>query len=297
MVISESELETWSHQGSIGLSSSTYESVRNALNVALNLANGKNFEVYVQGSYKNDTNIRGDSDVDIVVQLNSSFQYDFLSMTEDERTRFRQAYKNDATYLWNDFRSDVLDSLRNHYSASFVSEGNKSIKIAGNSSRLKADVIVCLQYRKYQNFEADGNEKYVEGIVFYTKNGNICEISFPKKHYENGLKKNKDTAGWYKPTVRMFKNIRTVLVDRNVIQKDSVPSYFLECLLYNVPNSEFRASFQTTFCNVVNWLNQTNLSGLVTQCELSKIFGQSSDCWSENSARQFIQSLINLWNG
>jgi len=297
MVLSESELETWSHQGSIGQSSSTYESVRNALNVALNLSNGKNFEVYIQGSYKNDTNIRGDSDVDIVVQLNSTFQYDYLSMTEDEKKRFHQVYKAEATYLWNDFRVDVLNSLRSHYGTSSVIEGNKSIKILGNSSRLKADLIVCLQYRKYQNFEPDGNEKYVDGIVFYTRNGNIREVSFPKKHYENGLTKNKETTGWYKPTVRMFKNIRGVLIDRNVIQKDSVPSYFLECLLYNVPNNEFRTSYQTTFCNAVNWLAQTNLSSMITQCELSKLFGLSSDYWSEDSAKQFIRSLITLWNG
>jgi hypothetical protein len=297
MVLSESELEIWTHQGSVGLSSSTYDSVRNALNVALNVANGKNFEVYLQGSYKNDTNIRGDSDVDIVIQLNSTFQYDYLSMTEEEKGRFHQVYKKDATYLWNDFRDDVLKSLRNHYDVSSVTEGNKSIKIAGNSSRLNADVLVCLQYRKYQSFNTTENEKYVEGIVFYTKNGNFREISFPKRHYENGLNKNKVTNGFYKPTVRMFKNIRGVLVDRSILQRESVPSYFLECLLYNVPNSAFQGSFQNIFVNAVNWLNQANLTGMVTQCEFSNIFGQSSDNWSEDSARHFIRSLINLWNG
>lgn len=297
MVLSELELETWSHQGSTGLSSSSYESVRNALNVALNLASGKSFEVYLQGSYRNGTNIRGDSDVDIVVQLNSAFQYDYLSLTEEEKRRFHQKYTTEAKYLWKDFRNDVLDSLRNHYGVSSVTEGNKSIKILGNSSRLEADVVVCMQYRKYQNFDPTGNEKYVEGIVFYTTNGNVCEISYPKRHYENGVKKNDDTNGWYKPAVRMFKNIRGVLVDRGNIGRGLAPSYFLECLLYNVPNNEFQTSFQTTFYNLVNWLFRANLNSMVTQCELSNLFRGSNDRWSETAATQFIQSLVALWNG
>lgn len=296
MVLSELSLETWSHQGSTGLSSSSYESIKNALNEALNLANGKDFEVYVQGSYKNDTNIRGDSDVDIVVQLNSTFEYDFLSMSEEDKNRFRQKYKTEAKYLWNDFRNDVLNFLRNHYGAASVTEGNKSIKIAGNSSRLEADVIVCLQYRKYQNFDTVGNERYVEGIVFNSRNG-MHEISFPKKHYENGVKKNQETNGRFKPATRIFKNARAYLADRNVFQRDIVPSYFLECLLYNVPNSAFQGSLQQTFCNILNWLNQNDIVVCHTQDELSNIFGQSADKWSENNARQFIRAAINLWNG
>ena len=79
MAIPESQLETWAKQGAITTAKSTADSVKNALNSYNNWPNGIDFEVYLQGSYKNDTNIRGDSDVDIVAQLNSTF-YSNLSV-------------------------------------------------------------------------------------------------------------------------------------------------------------------------------------------------------------------------
>ena len=39
---------------------------------------------YLQGSYRNDTNIRGDSDVDLVLELNSVFKHDASVLSEYE---------------------------------------------------------------------------------------------------------------------------------------------------------------------------------------------------------------------
>lgn len=297
MVIPETQLETWSHQGSVEAASATYESVRTALYAGTSVIRDKNFEVFLHGSYKNDTTIRVDSDVDVVAQLNASFEHDYSGLSEDERRLFQQTYPSEATYLWTTFRTDVLNSLRNHYQSSTVSEGNKSLKIAGGSSRLEADVIVCLQYRKYESFRASDDQKYVEGIVFYTKNENYRVISFPKVHYENGTKKNSDTNGWYKPTVRMFKNARAFLVDRDTISQDLAPSYFLECLLFNVPNSEFGGNYQTTFYNILKWISEANLNTFVSQDRQSLIFDNPFGGWSLDHAKRFIDSLVTLWNG
>ena len=43
------------------------------------------------------------------------------------------------------------------------------------------------------------------------------------------------------------------------------PSYFVECLLYNAPDSAFQSSFQGTYRSVVNWLVQADLDRLVCQ--------------------------------
>jgi hypothetical protein len=296
MVIPETQSETWSHQGSVDAASATYESVRTALYAGTSVIKDENFEVFLHGSYKNNTNIRGDSDVDVVVQLNSIFEYDCSVLIEDEKRLFHQAYPSEPTYSWTAFRTDVLNSLRNHYQSSTVSEGNKSLKIAGGSSRLEADVIVCLQYRKYESFRASHGQKYVEGIVFYTKNENYRVISFPKVHYDNGTKKNNGTNGWYKPTVRMFKNARAFLVDQGIISQDLVPSYFLECLLFNVPDREFGGNYQTTFYNILNWISRADLSTFVSQDRQSLIFDSPFGSWSLDHAKRFIDSLITLWN-
>jgi hypothetical protein len=105
---------------------------------------GKNYEIYLQGSYKNSTNIRGDSDVDIVVQLNTTFYHNSNQLSTIERELF-QAQHSDATYSWNEFKSDLTSVLRDYFGRAAVSVGNKSIKIAGGNVRLPADVVPCAQ--------------------------------------------------------------------------------------------------------------------------------------------------------
>ena len=62
MGIPEAQLETWSHQGAIAGSSSTYATMKNALESATAPYIGKSYKVFLQGSYGNDTNIWSSSD-------------------------------------------------------------------------------------------------------------------------------------------------------------------------------------------------------------------------------------------
>ena len=297
MAIPESQLVTWSHPGAITTAIATHESIRNALAANTSHIRDMDYEVYLQGSYKNSTNIRGDCDVDIVVQLNSTYCRDLSSLSEEERILYEQN-RSAATYSWEDFRRDVLQALRNYYRSTNVSEGNKSLKVSGGSGRLPADVIVCIQYRKYRRFHSFSDEEYIEGIAFYSRNDGRLIVNYPKQHYTNGVRKNaqSSTKGWYKPTVRVFKNLRTYLVDHGNIMEDLAPSYFLECLIYNVPNGQFDGDYQETFCNVVNWLNNANFNNFMCQNGLLRLFGGLPEQWSEESARKLIATLINLWN-
>lgn len=294
MGIPESQLETWSHQGAVTTSKNTHESIRTALK-SYEWADRVKFDVYLQGSYRNSTNIRGDSDVDVVVQLNPHFYEDISALPENEKNLYQAAY-SDAAYSWKDFRADVLIALRDHYKASAVSEGNKAVKVAKGSNRLPSDVVICLNYRKYLRFHSTSDQQCVEGIAFHTLKENRLVINFPKLHYDNGTKKNSETSGWYKPTVRVFKNVRTYLIDRNVITKDLAPSYFLECLIYNVPDEKFGSNYQNTFCNVVNWLVDVDFDGFTCQNEQLPLFGNTLEQWSIYNAKKLIQKSIELWN-
>lgn len=42
---------------------------------------------------------------------------------------------------------------------------------------------------------------------------------------------------------RILKNMREKLKDKNLITPDVAPSYYLEGLLYNVPNEDFGTSY------------------------------------------------------
>jgi hypothetical protein len=186
MPIPESQFERWSNQGAVTTAKQTHESIRIALD-SYNWPNGKP-EVYLQGSYKNNTNIRGDSDVDVVVQLNSIFR---SNLTEAQKQRFGVTK---ATYSWYDFREDVKKALKEYYGSSKIQEGKKTLKV--QTSYLPADVVVCIQYRKYPS-NANSVDNYVEGMTFYVPSECFWIVNFPKLHYQNGVEKNQRTNGWY----------------------------------------------------------------------------------------------------
>lgn len=281
MAIPESQLETWSHQGAVATAKATADSVKNALNACDSWPDGIDFEVYLQGSYKNDTNIRGDSDVDVVTQLNTSF---YSNLSEDQK---RILGITPVSYGWSNFRADVLEALRDYYGQDQIIEGNKSLKVKAGNSRLPVDVVVCSQYRRYKSVS---NYDYIEGMCFWSRNDSRQIINYPKIYYDNGVSKHQNSDQWYKPIVRLFKN------SRSYISGDSTPSYFLECMLYNVLDSNFGTNYQDTFCSIVNWLNKADLDSFICQNGQLKLFGMTPEQWDTTQAQEFINNLISLWN-
>lgn len=286
----------WSHQGSTVLAKNTYNSIRSDLESSKSALKDINFEIYLQGSYGNDTNIRGDSDVDIVIELKSSFWPNITKLTPEQQLNFSYTYL-ETQYSYEIFYKNILETLVQNYGSN-VSTGTKSIKIAPNNHRLKADVIPCLEYRDYQYFYSLAKEEYLSGIQFENKQTKELIINYPKIHYNNGVFKNSDlnTGGNYKPTVRMFKNARTFMVENKYIQEDIAPSYFIECILYNIPNNLFFGSFQSRYFAITNHLLTNNLSNYFTQNNKELLFGTKGTQWRIENAYEFINSLKELWN-
>ena len=277
MAIPESQLISWSRPGARDGSARTYQSIQSALSDHI-WPPGMDHKVYLQGSYPNHTHIRGDSDVDVVVETTNAFYHNV-----PERLREQYGLTMRATYSWNDFKSEVRSALLYHFGHS-VTVGDKCIKIAGDGHRLNADVLPCTLYRHYHN------GTYTEGITFWTCGGTQM-INFPKAHLDHGSQKNHACSDRYKPNVRVFKNAR------NAVEND-FPSYFLECLLYNVPHGRFSARFDETFQNVLHFLRradeQGNMSQFVCQNGVQAMFGAGPNQTSLESARNFVRHLIQL---
>ena len=248
------------------------------------------YEFYLQGSYRNDTNIRGDSDVDVVLELNSVFQYDASVLSEYEYKRLSESF-GAPTHDWNAFRREALKALEAGFGKGLVGQGNKSIKVKADPPRLAADLVVCMEHRRYVSYGS-----YVQGITFWALRDEHWVVNYPKEHYKNGAAKSSRTYDRYKRTVRMFKNARNRLEDTNRISPRLSPSYFLECLLYNAPDSAFQRSFQETFCSIVNWMNQMNIEGAVCQNGQQYLFGPAPEQWSLESATTLASKLVELWN-
>ena len=300
MPIPESQLETWSHQGATTTASITHASIRHALS-AHAWPSTVDYEVYLQGSYRNHTNIRGDSDVDLVVQLNSSFKHELSALSEAQVRAFHATY-SDTTYHWGMFRAETLRALKEYYGASLVTEGHKSLKVSGASGRLNADVVPCLMYRKYRSSQRSDLAQYVKGIAFYSLPDLRLIVNFPKLHYANGAAKNADdaTKGLFKPAVRVLKNARNYLVDHQAISDQLAPSYFIECLAYNLPNDRFSTDHRITFLGFVTWaydiLKNDSYRRLKCQNEQLPLFGSEPEQWSVSNAIQLLGALMTLWS-
>ena len=306
MAIPERQLKTWARFIQTDKAKKTHESIRSIIR-DYEYSRNYNFEDYLQGSYKNHTNIWADTDVDIVIQLDSVFRSNISNLTEEQRKRHNSHYPN-ATYGLDDFKIEVLEALYKGFGCSRIKIGNKSIKILSDDANTmyNADVIISMQYRLYVPKEEENTKTddtglpYYEGILFKTSLGDEI-VNFPKLHYENGKKKHSSTNNLFKPIVRIFKNMRNKAAEKGyLIYKDIAPSYFVQCLLYNVPDYIFCGSYQEIVKDILNWLDRElndndNWKNFVSQNEIIPLFGLGDDKWNITYARIFIKSLIEMW--
>jgi hypothetical protein len=146
MAIPLAQLETWSSQGSITQSKNTYAAVKTALEDLSAPYQSRNFKVFLQGSYGNDTNIYDESDVDVVIRYDGAFFHDIKARPVDEQTAFKAAFPNAGTYAYSDFREHVTKALKTKFGTA-VNPGKKAIRIEGNGNRRNADVIVAFEYK------------------------------------------------------------------------------------------------------------------------------------------------------
>ncbi|BCJ40057.1 nucleotidyltransferase [Actinoplanes ianthinogenes] len=258
----------------------------------------KEFEVFRQGSYANGTTISGASDVDLVIQLKVPFEENVVALTRPELQNFDDRYA-DTLLTWEVFRRDVLAGISERY---WVDPGNKCFAISDWDSlvRVPADILPAMEFRLYEAFPVPGVEIYEEGVFFRDKFGHPI-VNFPKQHLRNGTIKNRWTGGRFKEMVRVVKHACRRAVERDGLDPENVaPSYFIECLLYNVPDDEYRTSRPEAFANVVRWLNRwpaenrDDFERQLCQNELVPMFGTGPDHWETGPAEKFIDTLNKL---
>ena len=292
--IPETQLQTWSNQGSIVQSQDTFDSIKKCLDDSESGYASESTENYLQGSFGNDTNIYADSDVDVVQVLRSTFYRDLSSLDEQQRRAYNEHY-SDATYGYLEFKRDVAAQLRKCYGSN-VKIGNKAIFVPGHGSRRDADVVPAVQYRKYYGFEGALNQRYAEGIVFWASDGTKI-VNYPKLHQGNCASKNASTTQRFKPNVRVFKNLRNAMVRDGYLTKGTAPSYFVEGALYNVPNHLFSYSHRETVWNALEWWNSCQRSDLVCANEMHILLHPTSPVtWRREQFDNFINCAKKYWN-
>ena len=279
MSIPNSKLSSWGHHYSGTAPKQAHVSIRDALAKYKGWAEKHEYDIFLQGSYKNDTNLRRDSDVDVVVQLAVELNPRVATLSDQQLEQDKDhilSYKR-----WRSFRKQMLVVLRTIYGTEDVTPGRKSLKLSKGIIPASADVVVTLRCG--------------EGLAFYLPDDHRWVVSYPQQHYKRGLKKEKATNSRFKRTIRMFKSARNHLVENDVINSKAASSYFIECLLYNVPDNLFNADYRQTYSGIVAYLKNTNLKQFNSQNGMRQLFGKSKDLWNVSDAEKYILALERMW--
>ena len=189
------------------------------------------YEIFGQGSYANNTNIRLNSDIDINVCYTDAFFYDVPT------GKTGQDYGiTPVNYTFLDYKNDIEKMLVSYYGRSEVIRKNKCITVKGNTYRIQIDVVPTWMYRSY---DYAYNSNYVEGVAFNADNQYDKIVNFPKQHKENGVNKNNNTLRRFKRLTRILKNIRIRMETDNYHSNKNITSFLLECLAYNVSTATY----------------------------------------------------------
>ena len=278
MPIPESTLSRWSHHQAATAFTQAHLPIRAALD-AYSWPSGIKYEVFLQGSYKNDTNLGGDSDVDVVVRLSSKLKPSVAALT-GERLQKDGSHRF-VLQRWQSFREHALKAMRARF-GNAAKSGRKTLKVPKGKIQADADLVVTLSY--------------MDGIAFYLHGEKRWVVSYPQKHYQRGLKKEKATNKRFKRTIRMFKAARNRLVDTKALTKDDAPSYFIECLLYNAPDELFARKLAPTYVGILDWLKAASLSDFECQNGQVPLFGPGREQWTQKKARAFVKALKDMWD-
>lgn len=294
MGIPENQLDIWAKQGSVTQSQATYATMRTVLDSADAPYKSRSYSIFLQGSYGNDTNIYADSDVDVVIQTSSVYYNDLSNLSAEDLTSYNSA-RSDSEYSYDNFKSEVTSHLLNKFGPS-VKPGKKAIFVQGNNNRRDVDVLPAAEYRKYTRFRSYHDRSYVEGIVFWAADGTKI-VNYPKLHSGNATKKHQDTNSWFKPAVRILKNMRNSMIQKGYIKDGVAPSYFLEGMLYNVPNANFGKNYDSTIVEALNWLIKTDRSKLACANEQYVLLHPTSAVtWREEHMQTYLDAVVKFWN-
>jgi len=255
----------------------------------------KNIEIFVQGSYRHNTNVKQDSDVDICIRLMDTFNYQLLHDSPNDPAYYGIT---PSSYSQDQFKDSVETALINKFGRQGVKRGNKAFDIHENSYRIAADAVACFEHRLYTGkFDGSGNPIYISGTQLQPDNGGSI-VNWPHQNYDNGVLKNKQTGNRFKYIIRILKRLRNEMQENGIDAAKDIASFLIECLVWNIPNEGFASDEYVTNVRYIlaHTCNETRKDESCSEWgelnELKYLF-RSSQPWTREQANSFLNAA---WN-
>lgn len=240
-------------------------------------------KVYAKGSYANNTNVRSDSDVDIAVEcLNVIYWGEHEAGVAPQGTT---PYAGEWTPA--KLRAELIVALKAKFGDAVDSTGTTAIQVHSSSSRVEADVVPSFSYHYYFS-----TTNWREGAKVFKTDGTTV-VNYSDLQLTNGRAKNNRTSQAFKKTVRILKRVENAMVSNGSHRE--VPSFFVECLVYNCADSMFDQSSWTAIIRSVLVHIYDSLDGAEPAEEGDRwlevngakfLFGAQK--WSRKDGRDFV---------
>jgi hypothetical protein len=262
----------------------------------------KKIDVYATGSYRNNTNTKTESDIDVAVVLRECFWYALPGGLTAEML----GLGNSAAYGHAALRDDVGHALVGKFGTGGVTPGDKAFNIHENTYRLDADVAVFIEHRRYTGVKlATGAWEHHLGVEMRPRSDvNKRIINWHDQHYAEGVKRNDATSRRFKRVARILKRLRDEMkADGTQAGRDAAkatPSFLIECLVFNAPDKCFNLSNGTYFEDVKAvigdlWNATKAADGCEKHLEVSRMkwLFRDTQPWTREQAHEF---LLRAWN-
>lgn len=255
---------------------------------------GRNVDVFAQGSYRNNTNVRRDSDVDICVLCHDVYFADYTMAVgaSKESTGF-----SPSSYTYAEFRNDVGAALVEKFGSEHVVRGKKAFDLHETSHRVDADVVACFEHHRFTGRNTGGSWRRVKGTQFFSDDGQAI-VNWPQQHYDNGVAKNGRTGNRFKYLTRALKRLRNDMHSNQVAAAGPIPSYLVECLVWNVPDEKFGHDnyvddMRSILSHTYNSMLKLDIYGEWGEVNELKYLFRRNQPWNVDQARAFVDAA---WN-
>jgi hypothetical protein len=259
----------------------------------------RDIEVYPTGSYHNNTNVRGESDIDVAVVCHNSIFFDLP--TGENAAKF--GITTPAAYSFETFRQDVHDALEAQFGTG-MTPGDKAFNVHENTYRLEADVTPFFEYRRYSGeVTTEGNWATTKGVKSIGVSGGTF-INYHIDHYDEGVKRNKATARRFKRITRIIKNVKFDMIENGSAAAKAIakemPSFLIECLVFNAPDNCFNQGsdgyVEDVRCVIADLWERTKPAGdareRMVEVNYRKWLFRSGQSWKVETVHEF---LLEAW--
>ena len=256
----------------------------------------RSIRVFTHGSYRNNTNVRQESDVDICVCL-MDVLFDEYAYAPGLSRMHTGIVASD--YSFSAFKQEVGNALTNVFGRNSVNRGRKVWAVRENTYRVSADVAPTFEQRRYY-WLRDGAFTYASGTKLLTDDGRAIE-NWPDQHAANLTAKNERTARQFKKIVRITKRLRDEMDTHGIAGAADVPSCLIEGLLWNAHDDHFVQRTLLESARAVLQEVAVHTSPAATCAHWTEVSGMKplfgpNQTWSQASAHAFALAAF-YWIG